>query len=92
MLAPNLASNVNQPISNTAGAREQMDCSNTYTEGKLAPLFGMLRKLQCLVDDRIHLQQAAGTTKVGYNSYYDHKLAQQLGLANYSGTRDDKEF
>ena len=34
----------------------------------------------------------AGTTKVGYNAYYDHKLAQQLGLANYSGTRADKEF
>ena len=69
-----------------------MDCSNTYTEGWLAPLFGMLGKLQGLVDDHIHLQQAAGTTKVSYNAYYDHKLAQQLGLANYSGTRSDKEF
>ena len=52
----------------------------------------MLGKLQGLVDDHIHLQQAAGTTKVGYNAYYDHKLAQQLGLANYSGTRANKEF
>ena len=69
-----------------------MDCSNTYTEGQLAPLFGMIGKLQGLVDDHIHLQQAAGTTKVGYNAYYNHKLAQQLGLANYSGTRADKEF
>ena len=29
---------------------------------------------------------------MGYNAYYDHKLAQINGLANYSGTRADKEF
>ena len=44
------------------------------------------------MDDHIHLQQAAGTTKVGYNAYYDHKLAQINGLANYSGTWANKEF
>ena len=69
-----------------------MDCSNVYTEEQLAPLFGMLGKLQRLVDDQIHLQQAAGTTKVGYNAYYDHKLSQINRLANYSGTRANKEF
>ena len=52
----------------------------------------MIGKLHCLVDNHIHLQQAAGTTKVGYNTYYSHKLAQINGLANYSGTRADKEF
>ena len=92
VLAPNLVANVGQPISNTAGAGERMDCSNTYTEGQLTPLFSTLGKLQGLVDDHIHLQQAAGTTKVGYNAYYDHKLAHQLGLANYSGIRADKKF
>ena len=40
----------------------------------------------------IHLQQAAWTTKVGYNAFYDHKLAQINGLANYSGTRANREF
>ena len=38
------------------------------------------------------LKEAAGNTKVGYNAYYDHKLAQINGLANYSGTRANKEF
>ena len=65
-----------------------MDCSKVYMEELLAPLFTMIGKLPCLVDNHIHLQQAAGTTKV----YYNHKLAQINGLANYSGTRADKEF
>ena len=42
VLAPNLAPNLGQPLSNTAGAGDRMDCSNTYTEGQLAPLFGMI--------------------------------------------------
>ena len=29
---------------------------------------------------------------MGYNAYYDPKLAKTIGLANYSGTRADKEF
>ena len=65
----------------------ELDSSNVYTEEELSPLFWMLGKLHCLVDDHIHLQQAAGTTKVDYNAYYDHKLALIQGLKNYSGTR-----
>ena len=38
------------------------------------------------------MQQAAGTTKVGYNAYYDHKLANVKGLSNFSCSRTDKEF
>ena len=29
---------------------------------------------------------------MGYNAYYDHKLTQTIGLANYSATRADKEI
>ena len=92
VLEPNLALNFSTPLSNVSGAGEHMDCSNVYTEEQLAPLFRMLGKLQRLVDDRTHLQQAAGTNKVGYNAYYDHKLTQINGLANFSGTRADKKF
>ena len=81
-----MAPNIGQPISNTAVPVDRMDCSNTYTEDQLIPLYGMIGKLQGLVDDRIHLHQAAGTTKVGFNVYCDHKLAHQLGLVNYSRT------
>ena len=86
VLAPNLALNFSRPLSaNVSVAGEHMDCSNVYTEEQLAPLFRILGKLHCLVDDHIHMQQAAGTTKVGYNAYYDFKLASVQGLTNYSG-------
>ena len=44
------------------------------------------------MDDCIHLQQAAGSTKVGYNAYYEFKMASEEGLSNCSGTRADKKF
>ena len=52
----------------------------------------MVWKVARFVDDCIHLQQAAGTTEVGYNAFYDNKLAQINGLANYSGTQANREF
>ena len=44
------------------------------------------------MDNHVHLQQAAGTTKVVYNAYYDHRLAQQKDLTDFSDSRADKEF
>ena len=52
----------------------------------------MIWKVVRFVDNCIHLQQAAGTTKIGYNAYYEHKLAQIHGLHNYSGTKADREY
>ena len=52
----------------------------------------MIGKLHCLVDNHIHLQQAAGTTMVGYNTYYTHKIAQPDGLVKYGCSRAGKEF
>ena len=49
----------------------ELDSSKVYTEEKLSSLFRILGKLHCLVDDHVRLHQAAGTTKVGYNAYYD---------------------
>ena len=31
-------------------------------------------------------------TKVGYNAYYEYKMAQENGLDHFSGQRADKEF
>ena len=70
----------------------ELDSSVVYTEEELSPLFQMIGKLHCLMDDHIHLQQAAGTTKVGYNTYYDHKLDSIQGLTNYCASRVDKEY
>ena len=44
------------------------------------------------MDDRVHIQQTAGTSKVGYNAYYEYKMAQENGLDHFSGQRADKEF
>ena len=69
-----------------------MDNSKFYSEDQLAPLIGMIWKIVRFVDNHVHLQQAARNTKVGYNSFYDHKLAQINGLHNYSGTRADRKY
>ena len=93
VLSPNLALNFSQPLpGGAADAEMELDSLNSFTEEELQPLLWLPRKLHCLVDDRVHLQQAAGTTKVGYNAYYDHKLAQIQSLTNLSGSRVDKEF
>ena len=52
----------------------------------------MIWKVVRFVDDRIHLLQAAGATKVGYNLFYNHKLAKIHGLHNFSGTKADREY
>ena len=70
----------------------RVDSSKFYSEDELAPLIGMIWKVVRFVDDHVHLQQAAGTMKVGYNLFYDHKLAKIHGLHNFSGTKADREF
>ena len=44
------------------------------------------------MDNRFYLQQAAETKKVGYNAYYDHKIAHIQGLTNFSGSRVNQEY
>ena len=69
-----------------------MDNSEFYSEDQLAPLIGMIWKVVRFIDDHFHLQQAAGYTKVGYNAFYEHKLAQINGLHNFSGTKAEREY
>merc|ERR1712121_254135 len=64
----------------------------TYTEEQLMPLIGMVWKLARFVDDRVHVQQAAGTTRVGYNTFYDYKNYQIHGNLAFSGNKADREF
>ena len=88
MLAPNLVLNFGQSFpGGVSKTGMELDSLVSCTEEEPQPLFWMLRKLHCLVDDRVHLQQAARTTKVGYNAYYDHKLAHIWGLTDFSGSR-----
>ena len=37
------------------------------------------------MDNRVHLQQPASMSSVGYNAFYTHKNSQNHGLKNYGG-------
>merc|ERR1711895_92156 len=59
----------------------------------LSPLITKIGRLHCLVDNRVHLQQSAGMSSVGYNAFYTHKISLNQGLKNYSGhARASAEF
>ena len=77
---------------NAADFELRVDHSKFYSEGQLAPLICMIWKVVRFVDDRIHLQQAAGATKVGYNAFYEHELAQINGVHHFSGSKADREY
>ena len=91
-LIPNLAPLVGQPVLNAADFELQVDPTKFYLEAQLAPLICMVWKVVRFVDDRIHLQQAAGATKVGYNAFYEHELAQINGAHHFSGSKADREY
>ena len=44
------------------------------------------------MDNRVHLQQSAGMSVVGYNAFYTHKSSQNQGLKNYGHVRASQEF
>ena len=69
-----------------------METLESFKEEDLQPLYLLLRKLHCLVDDHVHIQQTAGTTKVRYNAYYEYKVAQENELDHFSGLQANKEF
>ena len=52
----------------------------------------MIWKVVRFVDDRVHMQQAAASTKVRYNVFYDYKLFQINGNQDFSGTKADREY
>ena len=57
----------------------------------LSPLLEKIGGLHCLVDNHVHLQQSAGTSKVGYKAFYDHKLNHSNGMRHYGCIRASKE-
>ena len=56
------------------------------------PMIGMIWKLARFIDDRIHVQEAAGACSVGYTQYYHYKNIQVFGNEMFSGSKADKEF
>ena len=91
-LVPNLAPLVGQPLLNVTDLELRVDASRTYEEKQLVPMIGMIWKLARFIDDRIHVQQAAGACSVGYVQYYQYKNTQIFGNERFSGSKADKEF
>ena len=58
----------------------------------LSPLLLKIGGLHLLVDNRVHLQQSAGMSVVGYNAFYAHKYSHSNGLKHYRYTRANREF
>jgi len=91
-LVPNLAPLVGQPLLNVTDLELRVDASRTYEEKQLVPMIGMIWKLARFIDDRIHMQQAAGACSVGYVQYYHYKNTLIFGNERFSGSKADKEF
>ena len=93
-LVPFLALQVCQPPSSSsseAGASGEPTHCSTLGE-QITPLLVKIGRLHSLVDNHIHLQQAAGTTVVGYDAFYTHRIVQPDGLKNYGCSRASKKF
>ena len=56
------------------------------------PMIGMVWKLARFLDDRIHVQQAAGASSVGYVPFYTYKNYQIFGNEKFSGSKADREY
>merc|ERR1712002_605483 len=91
-LVPNLAPLVGQPLLNVTDLELRVDSSRTYEEKQLVPMIGMIWKLARFIDDRIHVQEAAGACSVGYAQYYHYKNTQIFGNERFSGSKADREF
>merc|ERR1711873_370128 len=90
-LMPNLAPLVGQPLLNVTDLELRVK-SHKYEEKQLVPMIGMVWKLARFVDDRIHAQQAAGPSSVGYVPFYNYKNYQIFGNEKFSGSKADREY
>merc|ERR1711873_70942 len=91
-LVPNLAPLVGQPLLNVTDLELRVDISHKYEEHQLVPMVGMVWKLAWFVDDRIHVQLAAGASRVGDTQFYEYKNYQIYGNEKFSGSKSDREF
>ena len=85
-VAPYLALTVCQatPSSSGASAAATPVVTSPQTVGDIiSPLLTKIGRLHTLVDNRVHLQQSANTSTIGYNAFYAHKNSLSQGLKSY---------
>ena len=59
---------------------------------ELGPLYWLLRKPYCLVDNHVYMQQCARKSKVGYKTFFEYKIAQMNESSTSRGQAADKLF
>ena len=85
------------PLFSSAGtdgdnAQVEVDPSTPITVGAVIPVWNHIRTICGLLDDRVHIQQMAGTTSIGYASLYSHVIEHKDGHACFTGSRSDKDY
>ena len=91
LVCPQLASNFGTSASSGA-TQPEYDPSQTVTLGEIAPVYDLMGRLLWLVDNQVHTQQMAGTSKAGYVATYQYIQRKKDGNASFSGSRTDREF
>ena len=85
-VAPYLASTVCQATPSSSGASGAATpvVTSPQTVGDIiSPLLTKIGRLHTLVDNRVHLQQSANMSSIGYNAFYAHKNSLSQGLRSY---------
>ena len=90
LVAPPLASNFGTSASDSVG-QVAYDPDKTVTYREIAPVWELIGRLLWNSDRRRHVQQMAGTSKVGYVATYQHIHRKMDGNASFSGSRTDRE-
>ena len=90
LVAPPLASNFGTSASDSVG-QVAYDPDKTVTYREIAPVWNLIGRLLWNSDRRRHVQQMAGTSKVGYVTTYQHIHRKLDGNASFSGSRTDRE-
>ena len=67
----------------------EIDPSTPLTVGEVTPVWNAVRSM---LDDRVHIQQMAGTTSIGYATLYSHVLDHKDGHRCFTGSRSDKDY
>jgi len=85
-VAPYLTATVHQATTSSSGASGAATpvVTSPLTVGDIiSPLLTKISRLHTLVDNRVHLQQSASRSSIGYNAFMDYKNSLPQGLRCY---------
>ena len=69
-----------------------VDSLVTLNGDQLKPQYQIIDGFLFMVDDKVHIQQMAATSRAGYVPMYNLVLEEKNGYADFSGSQTNKEF